>query len=106
MLLKKQLVNGRGRKKLGTIYDTVSLVGRLTVPLEPHFDDRPHHTGVVGLALWAYNLLVCHSERSDESRHFVALVDLSNAGILRFAQNDRRIGFALAHWLCARTLSF
>ena len=37
-----------------------------------------------------HNPIACHSERSEESRHFFALVELSNAGILRFAQNDRR----------------
>jgi hypothetical protein len=31
------------------------------------------------------NPIVCHSERSEESRHFFALIELSNAGILRFA---------------------
>src|SRR5208337_994768 len=35
------------------------------------------------------NPVVCHSERSEESRHFFAPAELSNAGILRFAQNDR-----------------
>jgi hypothetical protein len=29
--------------------------------------------------------MVCHSERSEESRHLFALIELSNAGILRFA---------------------
>jgi hypothetical protein len=43
----------------------------------------------------ADNPLVCHSERSEESRHFFALIQLSNAGILRFAQNDRRWPFLL-----------
>jgi hypothetical protein len=28
------------------------------------------------------NTIVCHSERSEESRHFFALIELSNAGIL------------------------
>ena len=42
-----------------------------------------------------HNPIACHSERSEESRHFFALVELSNAGILRFAQNDRRRPFAL-----------
>jgi hypothetical protein len=32
-----------------------------------------------------HNPIVCHSEGSEESRHFFALVELSNAGILRFA---------------------
>jgi hypothetical protein len=39
--------------------------------------------------------IACHSERSEESRHFFALIELSNAGILRFAQNDRGWHFPL-----------
>ena len=49
------------------------------------------------------NLIACHSEPvrfaqgrlREESRHFFALIELSNAGILRFAQNDRRWPFPL-----------
>jgi hypothetical protein len=31
-----------------------------------------------------------HFQSSEESRHFLALIELPNAGILRFAQNDEQ----------------
>jgi hypothetical protein len=37
----------------------------------------------------------CHSERSEESPHLKAQSVRKNAGILRFAQNDRQWGYPL-----------
>jgi hypothetical protein len=39
---------------------------------------------------------MCHSERSEESLHLKAQSPRKNAGILRFAQNDRGSPFPLS----------
>jgi sorbitol-specific phosphotransferase system component IIC len=41
------------------------------------------------------NASACHSERSEESPHLKAQSVRKNAGILRFAQNDRESGYPL-----------